>query len=763
MPRNLKLLFLVILSAVVAYISLGFSYRSFVTPKSNQGELYKIHGDSWLEDGAEIRFSKLAPRGNRAVLTFEPWRPDSVGPANLSISVCGVPYGDRIVTSDPIVVHLSGNCEPRTIQFAVNNPFVASDADQRVLGAQLKSVEVQSKLGLPIASVRHLLFATAFLIGITVLAFTLFGSVALSSLLVVGAGVVLGSSESLRLFSPYLLLACLGLIGIGALIAKRVDYGELDDEWWPVALATLAIVLGAALRGYGINFGLPMNFHPDEVPKVNAMMRMVAQGNLDPNYFLHPSFLLYATYGMNTFLHWFGIAGTFQETGFLAGRLVSTTAGILSIYLVYQIGRRTLSAQAGALGAAMLAVFPLHVTCSRYLKEDSLLTFFALLTVLVVVWAVSEGKKSLLLLAGVIAGCATSTKYTGFLMIAAVGFAPWLSSQNWKPDPKWIIPTFLAILCMPIGFLLLSPYAYLNSTKFIHDFNHERGHMMKGHTILIDAWSQYWMYHIGRSIIPGVSYLATALGLLGFGLLAWRRKMMGIYVILLFLLFYLPAEFVKAKPAPQPERYILPCLPFLALGAAEFLRMLWSTRLKMALPLVALVAIGMPATRSIQLAGEIKNDTRTELRDWMIENIPKGSKVLIDWKPYSPRFDNGEFESIYLSRSRIIPSLLPSSLKSMDADYLLMSSLYYGRYFNQPNVNPAQREVIRNVFRKIPIVTEFTPKHGTYGFHNPTVTLLSLREEDFAKFNEERELRLAGKIEKTSNEQRASYRWTVGG
>jgi hypothetical protein len=56
-------------------------------------------------------------------------------------------------------------------------------------------------------------------------------------------------------------------------------------------------------------------------------------------------------------------------------------------------------------------------------------------------------------------------------------------------------------------------------------------------------------------------------------------------------------------------------------------------------------------------------------------------------------------------------------------------------------------------------VTQFEAPSGTYGFHNPTLTLFSLQPEDFDRLNSERLQKLRGEIAMTSNEVRARAKW----
>jgi hypothetical protein len=374
--------------------------------------------------------------------------------------------------------------------------------------------------------------------------------------------------------------------------------------------------------------------------------------------------------------------------------------------------------------------------------------------------AVQSGKKWLLPLAGLLAGATAGTKYSGILMAIVPASAPWMVSRKVMPEWRWVPWAIFAVAVSPLGFLATTPFAFLDFAKFAKDFASESHHMQVGHTTAIDPWSQLWMYHFWRSIMPGMTSVAAIGGVIGAGFLLRRARLEDLFLLGLIALFYLPAEYVKAKPAPQPERYIVPCLPFLAIALAELLRVL-SRRIpvKVGMGVLATAFIAFPLTRTVDLAREVSNDTREQLAQWMEENIPAGSTVLMDWKPYCPRFPEGKFNIVYIPRARIIPELDVKALKSSGGQYLVLSSLFYGRYFSQPESNPILRQRIREVFERVPVVKQVAPRAGTYGFHNPVLTLFSLDQQDFARLDEELMRKRLGEIGETSNEGRASAKW----
>jgi hypothetical protein len=698
----------------------------------------QLSHDGWVGQEARISIEGFSNGLNSVVLTFSPTRPGARELARVALSVCGSPEREfEIGSASPVSLSLPSGCSPAVVSIRGLNFFTPpNEKTPREVSAQLLSVRVRSVLSLPIPELERALPTV-----LTVLSLVALGTAAASSF---GLPVVTSGLMALLFVScavlfvrvppdrwlPFSVFVCAVLAGVATYAKSTARRGEFLSTGGKLAWA--AVILGAALRLYGLSFGLPSNFHPDEVPKVNAIMRMVDSRSFNPQYFLHPSLLLYATYGMNTLLHALGMEGAFRDTAFFAGRLVSALAGIFSIALTYQIGKRLFSRETGGLAACLLAVFPLHVTCSRYLKEDALLTFVVLSCVLTTVIAVRSNRRWALLIAGLLAGCTAGTKYSGILMVVVPASAPWLASRSWKPDTRWIPWALVAVMIAPLGFLMTTPYAVLNSAKFLTDFRAESRHMQTGHTVSISAWSQLWMYHYWRSMWPGMSGFAAVLSVLGLGFLVRRARIEDLLLVGVVLLFYMPAEYVKAKPAPQPERYILPCLPFLAIAASELLRQLHGRGKVFQVGVAALagVLVFLPLQRTLALASNLRSDTRDQMVAWMKQSVPPGSKILMDWKPYCPNFHGETFEVLHIPRADIIEGLDVKALKESGADYLILSSLFYDRYFSQPDAVPAFRQRIRDVFNRLPVVARFEAPSGTYGFHNPALTLFSLKSED---------------------------------
>lgn len=538
---------------------------------------------------------------------------------------------------------------------------------------------------------------------------------------------------------------------------RTIDKVTTDRGLNPITalevLALLAITAVAFwLRFDGITFGLPNNFHPDEIPKLNAIERMRAAGDLNPRYFLHPSLLLYATHFTERLGEWFGWWPATRESLNLAGRTVSLVAGTLTIPALWSLARSTTGKpRVALLSAALLAVFPLHVTCSRYLKEDALVTFWMVVTAAIVMSTITNvtnpHARWRLLWAGFFAGVAASSKYTGLIFFVFVLLAPWLRSRDWRPDRSLILPAIAAVLLSAVGFVICSPYVVLDWSTFINDFMYEQRHMNKGHMVVISPWAHYWSYQIGRSVIPGISFVDTVLALVAAGcsmVLLFRDRSRTAFLCLVALgMTYLPAEMVKAKPEPQPDRYLMVCLPWCALliaalfdwGLSDRSSIYGGLRRRSAVLfgvsgywVFGILVVGIPLYRTLTLSNEIKDDTRFQMARWIEGNIPTGSSIAVDYQWYGPPLDPARYTVTSLHGAEILENIRIGELRKAKAGYkyLIISSFFKDRFFRQSDNLGAFRDLFRKLDRELPILQKINAPSGPYGFHNPGLTLYDL-------------------------------------
>lgn len=514
-------------------------------------------------------------------------------------------------------------------------------------------------------------------------------------------------------------------------------YGRKINPYYLLLL--IALGLGAAFRFYGLSWGLPAQYHPDEFEEASYLHNMISNNTIISNYNQQPPLILYLSWPVSIILKTLGIfTSNSLVRDVFAGRIINAIAGIISIYLVFAIGKRISSNFTGIVAAFLLAVVPLHVTNSRYMKQDVLLVTFVIGCALAVIKSIDLKKYRYLYLAGVLAGLATGSKYSGAACAGIIMAAPWLQNIRFSFVPNWktLGHSIMAVVVMIVSFFLTVPYVLIskeNFTDLIHGIQVESLHAQTGHHgYSIDAWSQLWMFHFSKSLIPGVDLIPIIAALICIGIIFRRFESKGIFLIASLLFFYIPAEWAHSKPPPQPDRYVLPCVPFIALLAAEFTQIIRPYLSKRILALSILTLLLFPLLHTTLLATELTTDTRSIMSDWLYENLPPGSKIIrAGAAAYLPRIPQ-KFQSV--SARKVFgkdKSNIVEQLKNSPYDYLITTTFSQGR-FSVQNVDAKNtqaikiRDAMRQIKENFPVAKKITPRWGSYGFHNPTITLYSL-------------------------------------
>lgn len=127
------------------------------------------------------------------------------------------------------------------------------------------------------------------------------------------------------------------------------------------------------------------------------------------------------------------------------GRLVSAAIGVITVVLVYVIGRRLYGSHAGLIAALLMAVMPYHIIPTRQVLLDGPMALMATLALFMMVHFAETEKSVWLLATGVCMGLTFLAKETGILMIGAIYAFLALS-----PEIKVKIRTIVASLALMV-------------------------------------------------------------------------------------------------------------------------------------------------------------------------------------------------------------------------------------------------------------------------------------------------------------------------
>lgn len=416
------------------------------------------------------------------------------------------------------------------------------------------------------------------------------------------------------------------------------------------ALVLAAIVAGAlALRLIGLQFGLPSVYNPDEVAIMNRALSF-GKGTLNPGNFLYPTFYFYVLFAwVGVYLAALLLTGRAESVAALqrlyftsptgiytAGRALGVAAGAATVVVLHRLasligGRRT------ALAAAIfLAVAPLHVRDSHYVKHDVPATLAITLAYLAIVrvWPYPRaGGPSTrdVLLAAAACGVAFSTHYYCIFLAVPLTLAV---VQTWRPAGAFRVVRQVAIgaAASAIVFLALSPFIALEPLTAWRDITANRA-------IVVDrAVAQ-------GAFAPAVRYLqmlwsdttGIPVALLAAAGVVWMSVRAPARAALL-LAFPVPFLLFIANTAPA-TRYLNPVLPFMALFAAWAAAELAARARRSTIVFWGIVAVAaLPALAASVRTGQFfrQDDTRALAQQFVEGRLPAGTTLAI--QPHSVVF-----------------------------------------------------------------------------------------------------------------------------
>lgn len=307
-----------------------------------------------------------------------------------------------------------------------------------------------------------------------------------------------------------------------------------SPAWVRVALGVL-LALAFALRAWHGGVGLDSTRYFDERFSLHNVEAVLRGGGLTPVNAYYPG-LSYlpqtAVLAVSEALaRWtgdgrfavFGPGGAFSPLAYRLCRLLSALYGVLSLWLLFRIGRRLFSPAVGLAAALLLAAVPTHVVASAIFKPDVLVV---LLTLLAFDWsltAVERGGAGRYLLAGAGIGLAVAAKYTGagaaLPLVAGVLVGGGLRRS---PTARWRLLGRLALAAAAAvaAFALLNP-ALTVVVDFLPElleiYQRKGAQAGSSHLAVLVAEGRYLLRHHGVVVIA-----VAAAGLGGLAVRALR-------------------------------------------------------------------------------------------------------------------------------------------------------------------------------------------------------------------------------------------------
>jgi 4-amino-4-deoxy-L-arabinose transferase-like glycosyltransferase len=489
-----------------------------------------------------------------------------------------------------------------------------------------------------------------------------------------------------------------------AAAATDLDRSPARSRRRYLAAVVAVLVLAAVVRAVSLGSGLPYSSYIDEGHFLHPTEHMLAndtwRAGTYQNPYEHPS-LLYdaiaiAAEGYRV------VGGSDIKSGavssdrsayyddlepaslILIGRLVVLAFSLGTVVVTILLARRLLGRSGGLVAGVIAALTPALVSRSAIVIVDTPATFFVALTLLLVAMLdASRRGLRLAVLAGAAAGLAFTSKYTSgaamvsvFVGIALVPGLRWTAKAG-RAAAATGAAAVAAVLTMP---------ALVFSFSQVHADVVYESHVYSRYDV-----GHYWTQLVRNAEVGWVLAAVSVAGVVVLGLAPRSRR-----VTLAWLGYTVSLGAYLFAQQYQPVRNLLPCVPFLAIGAAASVLAAARAIARMgglsarartglvvgattALALVLLISGVVPYIRDH--AGVV--DTRTSAVDWLVDRVHPGQRVLVAAElAVLP----SELRRLERAGARVVvrPAVAPGSARPSGFDYVVTGRFGHSLYFAAP-------------------------------------------------------------------------------
>jgi hypothetical protein len=309
-----------------------------------------------------------------------------------------------------------------------------------------------------------------------------------------------------------------------------------------------------------------------------------------------------------------------------------------------------------------------------------MLTFFGVLGLYGAAMVLKRGDTRDYVLAGLGAGLAASIKYNGVLLLVVLAAAHFLRAGLPGLKDRRI---YLAPLLAAAVFFLTTPFAILDSEKFLHDVRADAEHYATAHFGMEgDAlgWYLDYLWSVeGLIVLPALAAMLR-------GVIARSKPllMLSVFPVIYFVFI---STFVVRN-----DRTVLPLLPFLALLGSSLLFYLlglaWPPATALRKVAAAAVALIMavsplyPAWQTVErtqqgLAGVA---ARNAARDWINGSLAPGTHLAVE--AYGPVIDEARFKVDWVGR---VTQYSAAQYAEQGVEYVVASGGIFNRFYREPD------------------------------------------------------------------------------
>jgi 4-amino-4-deoxy-L-arabinose transferase-like glycosyltransferase len=383
------------------------------------------------------------------------------------------------------------------------------------------------------------------------------------------------------------------------------------------ALAAI-LALAAVLRFAGQPFGLRHTPHWDERAFIEPVGKMRANGDLDHRFYEYPGLFVYL---LHAWLAPLPLEVPPGPSWYLGGRRLVGVFGVLSVALVFFLGRKLAGTAAGLTAALFTAVSPVEVRTAHMIRPDVALETFVLLAFLAFERIGTRWRDDLV--AGVALGAAAAVKWTGVFLAPS-----YLVYRFLRPGPRYGRIAAVAGVSLVV-LLAATPYALIHREQFLAGVRVQLDAHYDAPIETPPGYLQLVRYYVG--ILTGDLGPAGTVLLVAGLVLAGRRWRIWAPVLLFIgvTIAVLSTAELRWSRLIVPSFGLVALLPGLAVETLAARRPALAAAIALVAGLYPLAPFTNPADGTFLYVRTLtRPGTWDRAVDWVAEHAPPGARVL---------------------------------------------------------------------------------------------------------------------------------------
>lgn len=432
----------------------------------------------------------------------------------------------------------------------------------------------------------------------------------------------------------------------------------------------LAIVLSClAFLLVGLNGDSPICVENDELCYGPVSLFMITHNTLDPGWFVNPAsttiYSLWVYYKIVQLFtgqaivdpHYTPFQMVFRNMDVLLKwpRLSSVAFVILSLPLLYVVGRRWVGRVPAMLAVTFYALSPLVVYYGQILRPDMLANLLILISMFLLDQIIERPTNRFLAIAiGITIGLAVSTRFFCLaltLPLATIYGVSLLRKSYSSQRPALFRAGIVTALVSFVTFFMTSPFVFFDFHQLLDDLKFETQSNFAELTGLGPFGNFH--YYIVEGIPEAIGKYLTAAAVIALFVVPFRRRCFKTYIYLILLTVFMVGTCLNPR---HWARWVLPMLPVISLLAGygltciyDFLNCIFAKRMSttaartgslILVTIIGLSAFFFPMRRLVFDQWQKSHlSERALVYPYLKKNIPPGTKIALESSWEWPDFE----------------------------------------------------------------------------------------------------------------------------